>query len=311
MPGSHPPNSTLKTSAEDSQLNSTPVDNGSSLNFSIRFWGVRGSVPTPGQETIRYGGNTVCVEFRIGEKHLIFDGGTGLCAFGKQLLAHMPTEAHLFFTHTQVDRIQGFPFFKPAFVAGNRFHIYGATDLTGASIKQCLSTQMLRPRCPKHIQDMKSELEFCDITPGHAIAIDDIKVEALSLNHTSSALGYRVTWQGKSAVYATDTAPTLGKVNSALIDLAHHADVLICDGTYRWDHPIGIPANNSKPNHHLVSPLWKSGLELAMAAGVKQLVMAYHDPDYSDDSLDTIEAEMQAKLPNSLLAREGLILQIP
>ncbi|MEO1068963.1 MAG: MBL fold metallo-hydrolase, partial [Cyanobacteria bacterium J06638_6] len=119
-----------------------------SEQFLVRFWGVRGSVASPGSSTVRYGGNTSCIEMLVGEHRLIFDGGTGLRELGNALLAEMPVEANLFFTHSHWDHIQGFPFFSPAFVSGNRFNIYGAVAPNGSTIEQRLNDQMLHPNFP-------------------------------------------------------------------------------------------------------------------------------------------------------------------
>ncbi|MCZ0898780.1 MBL fold metallo-hydrolase, partial [Microcoleus sp. HI-ES] len=100
-------------------------------DFVVQFWGVRGSVPTPGQETVRYGGNTSCLEMRVAGQRLIFDGGTGLRMLGDQLVQEMPVQAYMFFTHYHWDHIQGFPLFAPAFIRGNRFDIYGASPPDG------------------------------------------------------------------------------------------------------------------------------------------------------------------------------------
>jgi len=108
-------------------------------NFSIHFWGVRGSIPTPSISTVRYGGNTPCVEMRCNGKRLIFDGGTGLRVLGQCLLKEMPLEAHLFFTHSHWDHIQGFPFFTPAYIAGNSFKIYGRVMFRKVQ-RKCIST---------------------------------------------------------------------------------------------------------------------------------------------------------------------------
>ena len=113
-------------------------------DFVVQFWGVRGSIPSPGSETVRYGGNTSCVEMRIGGKRLIFDGGTGLRMLGKSLLSEMPVEAYMFFTHSHWDHIQGFPFFVPAFAKGNCFHIYGAIAPNGDSMEKRLLSHLWR-----------------------------------------------------------------------------------------------------------------------------------------------------------------------
>jgi phosphoribosyl 1,2-cyclic phosphodiesterase len=209
------PNGTLPKAG-----NSFPAD------FEVKFWGVRGNVPTPGAETIRYGGNTACVEIKAGHQRLIFDGGTGLRVLGKRLRVEMPVQAHLFFTHTHWDRIQGFPFFDPAFIEGNRFDIYGAVGANGASIKQRLSEQMLRPNFPVSLQAMRSHLQFHDIAPGSVITLDDVVIETISLNRPNGALGYRVTWNGRSVVYATDTEHEPNKLDQALLYISNQADLL-------------------------------------------------------------------------------------
>ena len=159
-----------------------------SSDFFIHFWGVRGSIPVPGNETVRYGGNTSCIEMRVGGKRLIFDGGTGLRVLGKSMLKQMPVEAHIFFSHSHWDHIQGFPFFIPAFIPGNCFHIYGAIAPNGATMQQRLSDQMHHPNFPVPMQIMQSELKFTDVVVGEAIELDEIRIETGPLNHPNSAI---------------------------------------------------------------------------------------------------------------------------
>lgn len=276
---------------------------GDTQGFVVRFWGVRGSIPTPGIETVRYGGNTVCVEMQVGGKRLIFDGGTGLRVLGKHLLSQMPVQAHLFFTHTHWDRIQGFPFFMPAFIEGNCFDIYGAMGQNGASIKQRLSDQMLRPNFPVPLKMMRSELTFHDIAPGSVISLDDVLVETMSLNRPNSALGYRITWNGYCVVYATDTEHSSEDIDQGLLYLAQQADLLIFDAAYA-DHAYYDPNAGHPPE------TWRAGIEVANAAQVKQIVLFHHDPAHEDDFLTQVEAEVQARFPNVQLAREGMSLSI-
>ncbi|MGL5083696.1 MAG: MBL fold metallo-hydrolase, partial [Microcoleaceae cyanobacterium] len=163
-----------------------------SNGFQVQFWGVRGSVPTPGRHTVRYGGNTACVELRVGKQRLIFDGGTGLRVLGMSLLKEMPVEAYLFFAHTHWDHIQGFPFFVPAFIPVNRFYIYGAIAPDGSTIKERLSDQMVHPNFPVPLHVMQSELKFHDIVPGDRLTLaDGIVIETAPLNHPNVAVGYR------------------------------------------------------------------------------------------------------------------------
>lgn len=302
----------LKMSGFDSSVKSadpatsTAVQTSVSQAFTVQFWGVRGSIPTPGMENVRYGGNTVCVEMQVAGKRLIFDGGTGLRVLGKTLVKQMPVAAHLFFTHTHWDRIQGFPFFIPAFIAGNSFDIHGAIGPNGASIKQRLSDQMLRPNFPVPLQVMRSEMRFHDISPGSMITLDDIIIETISLNRPNGALGYRITWNGHSVVYATETEHSPERPDQSLLYLAHQADLLIYDAAYA-DHAYYDPktdAADQKP------ATWHAGIEVAIAASVKQIIMFHHDPAHDDNFLDQVEADVQAAFPNVQLAREGMILQI-
>lgn len=274
--------------------------------FIVKFWGVRGSIPSPGTHTIRYGGNTACVEILVNGTRIVFDGGTGLRVLGERLLNSEPIEGHLFFTHTHWDRIQGFPFFIPAFHPQNHFHIYGAVGLNGASIKQRLSDQMLRPNFPVPLQMMKSELVFHDITPGAVIPIDDIVIETVSLNRPNGALGYRVTWAGHSVVYATDTDHSPEKPDEGMLYLAQQSDVLIFDTVYA-DHTyydIEVAANSRSPH------LWRHSIETALNTQAKSIVMFHHDPSHDDAFLEMVESEMQVDYPNVCMAREGMLITV-
>lgn len=273
--------------------------------FTVRFWGVRGSIPTPGMETVRYGGNTSCVELQVNGQRLIFDGGTGLRVLGQRLLSEMPVQGHIFFTHTQWDRIQGFPFFAPAFVEGNQFDIYGAMGQNGASIKQRLSDQMLRPNFSVPLQMMQANLRFHDISPGSVIQLGDVVVETIALHSANNALGYRVTWDGYSVVYATDTEHLPNQIDQGLLYLAQQADLLVYDAAH-----IEHPHRNIKTLARQQTTAWYAGIEVAIAAQVKQVVLCHHDPAHEDDFLDQVEAEVQAKFPNVRLAREGMLLSV-
>jgi phosphoribosyl 1,2-cyclic phosphodiesterase len=255
---------------------------------------------------MRYGGNTSCVEIRVGEKRLIFDGGSGLRLLGNHLLKQMPVEAHIFFTHCHWDSIQGFPFFTPAFIPGNCFHIYGAASSNGASIEQRLTGQMLSPNFPVPLQVMRSELKFYDLTSGDVVALDDVTVETVFLNYSYRSMGYRVTWQGRSVVYATARSYFPDRVDQNLLHLARQADLLILDAphTISADDPAQSDPLSWQDN------LWQTGITTAKAAGVKRIVMSRYSPDHDDRFLDRVEAQLQSVFPNNLLAREGMILPV-
>lgn len=279
---------------------------GPSVNFVVQFWGVRGQISAPGKETVRYGGNTSCVEMRVGEKRLIFDGGSGLRVLGNHLLTQMPVEAYMFFTHCHWDSIQGFPFFTPAFIPGNCFHIYGAAASNGASMEQRLGCQMLAPNFPVPIQVMQSELKFYELTSGNKVKMDDVIVEAVLLNDSLRSMGYRVTWQGHSVVYAIARSSEKDHLDQNLLHLARQADLLILDA------PCTISPSDSLKSSPLgwQDNLWQTSIATAKAAGVKRIVLSHYNPDHDDDFLDWVEAQVQSVFPNDILAREGMILPV-
>ncbi len=279
---------------------------GSTSDFVVQFWGVRGQISTPGKETMRYGGNTSCVEMRVGKKRLIFDCGSGLRVLGNNLLSQMPVEAYIFLTNCHWDSIQGFPFFVPGFIPGNCFHIHGAEASNGTSMEQRLSCQMLHPNFPVPLQLMRSELKFYDLTSASKIILGDVTVEAVFLNYSYRSMGYRVTWQGHSAVYATARLPYPDHLDQNLLHLASEADLLILDA------PYAVSDKDFLESSPLLwqDDLWQTGIATAKAANVKRIVMSRYNPDHDDDFLDKMEKQVQSVFPNDLLAREGMVLPV-
>ena len=274
----------------------------------VKFWGVRGSVPTPSPANQRYGGNTACVEILIGGHRLIFDGGTGLVSLGQHLqeisqAQDTSIDAHLLFTHTHWDRIQGFPFFQPAFVPGNRFSVYGGVALNGASIKHCLTDQMLQPHFSMPLQNMQADLSFHTLLEKDSFQIDDILIETLLINAKTGAMGYRLTWQDLVIVYATDTL--LEQPGPDFLSFINQADLLIHDGTYfdlSYLHSI-------QHKDHLSSQPWQTGITLIEKANVKQLALLHHSPIQNDIVLDQLQLDIQTNHPNTTIAYEGLVIQ--
>jgi phosphoribosyl 1,2-cyclic phosphodiesterase len=282
------------------------------VNFEVLFWGVRDQIATPGKDTVRYGGNTACVEMRVGDQHLVFDGGTGLRQMGLDWLKQMPLEAHLFFTHCHWDRIQGFPFFVPAFIPINHLHIYGATASNGSSFQQRLNEQMLGPNFPVPIQVMQSKMQFYDLSTIEKQKVGDIIIEIQYLNRQHHSLGYRVSYQGRSAVYATGTRlhepkkeDEARRDRSAFLNLVRQADLVILDAPKQFGEYTDIPQILARDRE-----LWHQSITLAKDAGVKQLVVSLHSPDGHDEILDKLEQEMQQFFPCLTLAREGMSISV-
>jgi len=297
-----PPIATRPHSAASSTLPiSVPAD------VAVKFWGVRGSVPTPVPANQQYGGNTVCIEAMLGNQRIIFDSGTGIVNLG-QHLQQQPTaiEAHILFTHTQWDRIQGFPFFQPAFTPKNHFTVYGGTAPNGASIKHCLTDQMLQPHFTMPLQNMLAGLSFHTLTAQTEFQIGDISLEVYKINPKTQALGYRLTYQGFTLVYATDTPNE--QLDTALfsgfLELADQADLFIYDGTYcdlnYLHHHTTTTAASTRP--------WDVGIDIAKKANVKNLVLVHHSPVQTDAILDQLQVEVQRRFASATIAYEGMTI---
>jgi phosphoribosyl 1,2-cyclic phosphodiesterase len=271
--------------------------------FVVHFWGVRGLIATPSSENSRYGGNTSCVEIRVGSKRLIFDGGTGLRILGKNWLSEsQPLEGHLFFTNSQSNRIQGFPFFAPAFLSKNSFHIYGIAASNGASIKQCLCDQMLQPHFPYPLQVMQSELQFYNVIAGKEILLGDILVRTALINHTQKSIGYRVSWQSYNIAYVTDVQANLDEFDKEKItQLIQGVDLLITNSPYI----LSAEDSYQKSDLNL-----QTVIDLAHACEVKRLVISHHHPDDHDIILDDMQNSIQSVFAKAIVAHEGLVLPL-
>ena len=275
--------------------------------FKVRFWGVRGSIACPGPKTVRYGGNTSCIEMCVGGQRIIFDGGTGLRGLGQSLLKDMPLKASMFFTHSHWDHIQGFPFFIPAFVPGNQFDIYGTITPDGSTIEQRLNSQMLHPNFPVPLQIMGSTLNFFDIEKEEAVKLGDgVRIDNALLNHPGEAVGYRVSWNGHAAAYITDTEHYTDRIDENVVRLSQDADILIYDATYTDEEYYNEKSSKVGWGHST----WQEAVKVAQAANVKKLVIFHHDPVHDDDFMDSIKDLTAEKFPNSLVAWEGLELDL-
>jgi ribonuclease Z len=243
---------------------------------------------------------------QVGDKRFIFDGGTGIHVLGQSLLPKMPLEAYIFFTHSHWDHVQGFPFFVPGFVAGNKFHIYGAVAPDGSTVEQRLNDQMLHPNFPVPLQIMQSNLDFFEVKPGKTIHIEDIAVETAPLNHPGESVGYRVNFNGGSAVYVTDTEHYADKLDENVLRLANNADILIYDSTYTDEEYY----SSKSPKIGWGHSTWQEAVKVAEAANVKTLVIFHHDPSHDDEFLDRIGQEAKQKFPGAVMAKEGMELNV-
>src|SRR5438105_6117583 len=201
--------------------------------MQIKFWGVRGSTPTPQPENLRYGGNTSCVEVRLNGAIYIFDCGTGFRILGKQLtteFADKPFHAHVFLSHFHWDHIQGIPFFGPLYNNKENQFFFHSSSRT-RKLQHALEDQMADPYFPVNMNEMKAHRNFYDMEEGK-LAFDDCVIHSKWLNHPQGCLGFRLETDNKVVVYATDNEPGPALFDKNVRHLAEGCDVLIYDAQY-------------------------------------------------------------------------------
>jgi phosphoribosyl 1,2-cyclic phosphodiesterase len=308
------------------------------MAMEIVFWGVRGSIPCPGEETVRYGGNTPCVELRLGSKQrlVIIDAGSGIRQLGHHLVDRNgdreALEVDLFFTHTHIDHIIGFPFFTPLYVPGTRIRIYGPATGGDQSLEMILGGQMSYHYFPIRLNDLAVSITFRELTEGCSLSLDgETVVRACYLNHPLLCLAYRFEFGGRILCTAYDTEPyrnlflaapdessgeeTLVREGQRAADEANRrleaffqgADLLIYDAQFT---AAEYSAKRQGWGHTAI----EDAVETARRAGVKRLALFHHDPDRSDAQLDALAAlygrAAGGGWPEIFFAREGMRIDI-
>ena len=292
----------------------------------VKFWGVRGSYPTPGAGTVKYGGNTACVEIRAGERTIILDAGTGIIPLGRELARRHALEVVLLFSHLHHDHTQGFPFFVPAYMPNARLHVFGPGG-TPETVSQVLEHNQSSETFPVSLRDMASSKDIQSVSESQVIVWDGAGVriadsgeglgndnEAVvirihkSYAHPGGVYVYRLTWHGKSVVYATDTEGYVG-TDRRLAQFAKEADVLIHDAQYSEEHYWGQLAGfpSTQGYGHSTAAM---ACEVAAASEVGQLVLFHHDPAYSDAAVTSLEASAKAQFREVQSAYEGMELNL-
>ncbi|WP_437714401.1 MBL fold metallo-hydrolase [Sorangium sp. So ce448] len=273
--------------------------------MEIKFWGVRGSIASPGPETAAVGGNTSCVEVRCGASRIILDAGTGVRKLGDALLREGPVEATVLLSHLHWDHIQGLPFFVPAYLPSSRLSFVGSAHGVG-SLREVLSTQMAAPSFPVRMDELCAQIAVREARPGEAFDVGEVHVRIAKLNHPGGVLAYRVEHEGRSVVYATDTEH-YACVDPALRALADGADVLIYDAQYTPEEYRGDGGRSKVGWGHST---YVAGAEIARACGARKLVLFHHDPQRTDAGVAEIERLSRELFPASVAAREGLCIHV-
>lgn len=287
----------------------------------FKFWGVRGSIPTPGPKTVKYGGNTTCIEIRTSANDLlILDAGTGIHALAQTLLSQNPLVAHILLTHTHWDHIQGLPFFLPLFSPHNQVYVYGGLDPeTQMGIERALTVQLQYSYFPISEAQLKARLNYRTLMPGEAVQIGSAKVTPIVLNHPVLNFGYRVDDSDGSSLFFTgdyemprnpyrpdepEYVPTQQFIDDKFKEILaamYGVDALIVDSSYtdvEYQEKIGWGHGT-----------YSAALLLAEQAHAKKLFFTHHEPTRSDDELEAIFHAVLTKADASTfavyLAREG------
>ncbi|HEY2404029.1 MAG TPA: MBL fold metallo-hydrolase [Steroidobacteraceae bacterium] len=275
-----------------------------SVGISVTFWGVRGSVPTPGGGHAGVGGNTTCVEVQLpsGDRVLI-DGGTGARALGAKLMqetAGRELSLHMLLTHFHWDHIQGIPFFQPLFSDSTDFTFYAMTPPAETAAR--LQKQMAGPYFSVGFDALRAKIRYAAVDEGK-LGFGNTSITSFPLSHPQGCRGYRFECAGSSVVFASDFEYGDPKFDRILLEAADGADVLILDAQYTpaeyevhrgWGHTS-----------------WLSATQIARTAGAKKLVLFHHDPAHDDAAMESILQDAQEQFPGTSLAKEGDRIELP
>jgi ribonuclease BN (tRNA processing enzyme) len=294
-------------------------------SFRVRFWGVRGSYPTSERATLAYGGHSSCVEVQAGGQRVIFDAGTGIIPLGDKLIRgrRSSTSLVLFLSHTHHDHLFGLYFFKPLFQPGHRVCIFGPTS-NGTSLKETLRTVMDPRFFPVSVGDFKADTDIYSLQGGESIQLSNsgdcpeirkdldpaaeeyVTVLARrSSAHPNGVFVYRLCYQGKSMVYATDVEANTEE-NPGLTEFFRGADLLVHDAQYFNAEYFSRTSPRKGWGHSTV----EQAVRIARQADVKKLVLFHHDPCHNDNVLKRMAKIGRRHFPSTFVASEGLQIEL-
>jgi len=302
--------------------------------LSVRFWGVRGSIPCPGRDTVEFGGNTTCLEIRAGKRLIIIDMGTGAKNLGdyivKNDLKEGPLDLEIFVSHTHWDHIMGFPMFAPLFVPGTKIKISGPVSYDGDTLASIIGDQLSYRYWPVRHSELAAQIEYKELKETTLDMGDGLKLTAKYMNHPLLCLGYRFDYKGKSIVTAFDHEPyrnifptdpedpsyneeaasegelTARDENERILSFLSGADILVYDTHYAPDeYEKRLGWGHSSYEH---------AFDTAIKAKVKKIAFFHHDPNNDDKKLESLEKHYKAKVADKtqlevVTAREGLKLE--
>ena len=268
----------------------------------LKFWGVRGSIPSPGPHTVKVGGNTACVEISAAGRTFVIDAGTGIRALGEEILRRGDGVVDILFSHCHFDHIEGLPFFAPIYRPDCRVAMWsGHLNRPGAT-RGMVSGLIASPYFPVSPAAFGADISYLDFVNGTTLDLaDGVTARTMSLNHPGGATGYRIECGGKSVCYISDVEHR-PESDADLVDFTRDADVMIYDAMYTDEEYARYRGYGHST--------WQEAVKLAEASGARQLYLFHHFPGRGDDDLAAVEKQASARRPGTFLAREGLELTL-
>jgi phosphoribosyl 1,2-cyclic phosphodiesterase len=278
------------------------VTSGGAAALGLRIWGARGSLPTPGAETVRYGGNTTCYEIVAGDATLMVDCGTGAHGLGRDLQRRGIRRVDLLMTHMHLDHIIGFPYFQPAYDEDFDLTCWSAAGAGNPSAKQVFASLTAEHVWPLGRAAVE-RTRFSGFTRGDTFEpVPGVTVATHRLNHPGGATGYRIGFGGRSIVIAADHEHGDPEIDAELVAFAHDADLLVYDANYTQ--------RDYDPHRGWGHSTWEAGLALARAAGVGTPVMAHHGTERTDAEIDALLTKSRKLCPDIIAACEGMTVWV-
>ncbi|MFZ0544407.1 MAG: MBL fold metallo-hydrolase [Candidatus Promineifilaceae bacterium] len=275
----------------------------------IRFWGVRGTIPAPGPDTVRLGGNTACLDVLTSDKQLIvIDAGSGIRRLGIALAEEFPGRivGTVLVSHTHWDHIQGFPFFAPLIgphSRQNRFVIVGQKRV-GRQLENVLAGQIIEPYLPFAFKELAADIHVKEVSGGEKIVIgDDTIIRVAELRHPGGCLGFRIENNGHVFTYCTDSSHEEDHLTENVLKLAQGADLLVHDAQYSLEQRKEFPDYGHSS--------WLEAVKVAQKANVGCLALFHYDPNASDDYMESVLLKARELFPHTILSQEGLELDLP
>ncbi|MGI9350846.1 MAG: MBL fold metallo-hydrolase [Rhizobiaceae bacterium] len=268
-------------------------------NIEVTFWGTRGTLPAPGPQFQKAGGNTNCIEVTCGDHTVICDAGTGLRQLGSSLITQRPNQdIHLLLTHAHYDHVEGIPFFAPFFEDGRKLDVY-CGELDGSPNTEATVLELMRrPYFPVGPDVFTADVSYNDVKAGEKFKLsEEIVVRTVGLNHPGGATAYRIDYRGSSFACVTDTEHEPGKADEGILQLIENVDLFIYD--------CSLTDSELPEFEGYGHSSFEEGMRLCKAANAKMFQAFHHMPFRTDNDLEQIEKIIKRELPESGVAREG------